>query len=619
MAQLNGNEENNEQALAAGATENSGVPDGIRAFDQNGQEVIIPREEWRQNVLPGMLREVWDQPDNLYMLIVNSLNDSFVAEVTEAAAHLHEIDTIPARGACIWAVVLMQGGRLDEAEEVLNGHIAKHGVDGSVLVNLAKIYSMRDENERAEETLWRGLEAEPNQENGLGWFVSMAQERGGEEAAKATLERVRTLDGSWRAQLWLARGVLVGGNLAGAKELYTEALGRVGRPVPPDLLMQMSGDLGGQGHLAELVELTTPHFVPEMHGLPIGNNLIKANVDLGNLDAADAVKNALAAFQRPEWAQALGFWDGEIAKRRGGAAPDSQQGQIQIGMLRVDGPIWLPPGSPARVVFGTKPAGPMVTFLGGTAEAPEQGSEVAPQLADALGRMTRALPLYLAEQVEMRTAATGRAMIPWASGTGPNQPSGFVVSGARWPDEVAMQAVQDPANRSEYVVTVHVDAEVTPWEASLVFVRASDGTRIGELQAEFAPDSPEEGLPGLADEVVELLNALGSVPVPAAYVVPEPFGAYLLRLEQLLAVRCAGMDGVALHFLQGEREILEGDLALCHGAPENVPARVLLVETMGALARVRPEVVQGFQESFVQLQKEHPVAALDAAFGVAQG
>jgi hypothetical protein len=169
MALVNGNEEHNGQEATANVIENSAPPEGIRAFDQNGQEVIVPREEWRDNVLPGMLREVWDQPDNLYMLIVNSLNDGFVAEVTEASARLHEIDTIPARGACMWAVVQIQAGRLDEAEQVLNDHLAKHGVDGSVLVNLAKIYSMRGETLRSDETLWHGLEAEPNQENGLGW------------------------------------------------------------------------------------------------------------------------------------------------------------------------------------------------------------------------------------------------------------------------------------------------------------------------------------------------------------------------------------------------------------------------------------------------------------------
>ena len=79
-------------------------------------------------------------------------------------------------------------------------------------------------------------------------------------------------------------------------------------------------------------------------------------------------------------------------------------------------------------------------------------------------------------------------MLPWAvapATVAGGHPGGFVVAAAQWPDATAVQAVQDPANRSDYVVTVHIDAEVEPWEASLVFLRTSDGARIGELSAEF--------------------------------------------------------------------------------------------------------------------------------------
>lgn len=601
------------------APEGAAVPDGVRAFDQNGQEVMVPREEWRTNVLPGLVKEVWDQPDQLYMLILNSLSDGFVAEIADAAHHLRETDPIKGRGVCMWAIVLMQTDRLDEAQHELEGFTAEHGEDGSVLVNLARVYATRGDAAKAEATLWRGIEVEPNQDNGLGWYVGEAQERGGEAAAREALDRIAALPGSWRAQLWLARGALAAGNLPLAKEHYNEALSRAPRPVPPDLLMQMSGDLGAQGHLIELLELTTPHFVPEVHGLPIGNNLIKAGVDTGNLQFSAAVKDALANFNRPDWKASLDFWNAEIGRRQAasGAPAESTSGQtpqIQIGMLRVDGPVWLPPGSPARGMFGEKAPGAVVTFLGGTAESPEQPREVQLQVADALGRLTRSLPMYLAEQVEMRTAAHGRTMVPWAVGQAPGQLSGFVVSSARWPDETAMQSVADPSNTSEYVVTVHVDAEVEPWEASLVFVRAADGVRIGELSAEFAPERPEEGLPGLADEVVALLNVLGPVEVPAAYRVPDDFGSYLRRLEQLLAVRCATMEGVSPQFLQGEREILEGDLALARMDPTNVPARLLLVETMGAVGRVKPDAVEAFRSEFDALRNEAPMAAIDTAF-----
>ncbi len=584
------------------------TPAGVRAFDQDGREVVVPREEWASNVLPGMIKEAWELPDQLYFVILNSLNDGFVAEVTEAAAHLYEIDSVPARGACVWGIVLLQTGRLDEAEAVLAGYVAKNGEDASVLVNLAKVYAAKGDGERAETTLWRSLELEPNLDNGLAWFATAAQQNGGDDAAKAALEKLRAMPTSWRAQLFLARGELQMGNVAGAKALYVEALERAPRPVPPDFLMQMSGDLGGKGLLAELVELTGPQFVPEVHGLPVGNNLIKANFDLGNVDASEAIVQALSGFNRPDWQQALAFWGGEIAKHK--AAAGGQQA-IQIGMLRVDGPVWLPPASPARGIFGRKAADAVsVTFLGGSAEAPEDGGAA---LAETLGRMTRWLPLYLAEQTEMRTAAAGRAMLPWAVGA----QNGFVVSGARWPDETAVQAVTEPANRSDYVVTVHVDAEVEPWTAMLAFIRASDGSRIGEIEREFASGEPEEELPGLAEEVVELLSAFGPTQNPAEYAVPEgaAFRAYLLQLEQLLAVRCSTMEGIPAQFLTGEREILEGEKALCEELPGSVPVRLLWLETLGAMEKTRPELAAEWREKFVAMAREKPLVVLDRAFG----
>ncbi len=609
------------------------VPEGIRAFDGEGREVFVPREQWQSEVLPGLLQQAWEQPDQLYMLIVNSLNDGFLAEVGDAARHLYETDTVPARGACMWAIVLIQTGRLIEAEMVLTGFGERHGEDASVLVNLAKVYAAKGEQARAEATLDRALAIEPNHENGLGWFAAMARERGGDEGSARALEQMRANPASWRAQLWLARTELEGGRLDAAKALYEEALNRAARPVPADFLMQMSGDLGGRGYLRELLELTAPHFVAEMHGLPVGNNLIKASVDTGNLDAAAAIVGVLTPFNRPDWRNPLAFWEQEIAKRRGGAPTDAlnpapslaaaeQSQQIQIGMLRVDGPVWLPPGSPARAIFGAKPAtAASVTFLGGTAEAPEGSSgEPTPEqreTADHLGRLTRSLPLFLAEQTDLRTSATGRAMLPWAvapaASTG-GHPGGFVVAAAQWPDATAVQAVQDPANRSDYVVTVHIDAEVEPWEASLVFLRTSDGARIGELSAEFSPDELEPALEDLADEVVELLSALGPNSEAPNYMIPENFPAYLGQLEQLLALRCVTVEGGQGQPLNVERPLLDNAFGLEEEAPDNVPVRLLLLETVGAIERNKPELAAEYRPRLEQVVQEHPLAAVDAVF-----
>lgn len=44
--------------------------------------------------------------------------------------------------------------------------------------------------------------------------------------------------------------------------------------------MEISGDLGKQGQLQKLLDLVEPHYDVQMHGLSVGNNLIKAHVEL---------------------------------------------------------------------------------------------------------------------------------------------------------------------------------------------------------------------------------------------------------------------------------------------------------------------------------------------------
>lgn len=130
-------------------------------------------------------------------------------------------------------------------------------------------------------------------------------------------ERVAALPGSWRAQLWLARTALESHNNPRALGFYRESLARVGEKVPADFLQQMSGDLGMQGLFPELVELTEPYFIPEVHGLQVGNNLIKANMELGHLHRARQILNQLKMQPRPDWEPHLNYWQTEI-ERQGG-------------------------------------------------------------------------------------------------------------------------------------------------------------------------------------------------------------------------------------------------------------------------------------------------------------
>lgn len=317
------------------------------------------------------------------------------ADALDAARQLYRIDPQPHRGAVYLAVTLLQLKQYDEAGNVLEETLQRHGDNGDALTNLAKVYSFKGDEERAKHTLWRALEVDPNQSNGLNWFVARERDRGGEAARLAALRSVAVLPSAWRAQLWLARSELENNHVVAAMAFYRQALSRA-TPAPTDLLMQMSGDLGNRGQLRELVELTVPHFDAKLHGLTVGNNLIKAYVDLRESAKARAILEQLYAQQRPDWRQALTFWDGELDKAEQNYGPVPTTEELHLDLLRLDVPIWAANMIEIDSLLSAKPTRPIrVGFMAGSAE--QQGTDrITVQPADTVGRLTRALPLFLA-------------------------------------------------------------------------------------------------------------------------------------------------------------------------------------------------------------------------------
>jgi hypothetical protein len=79
--------------------------------------------------------------------------------------------------------------------------------------------------------------------------------------------------------------------------------------------------LGADGYLAELIELTLPNFDLTFHGLQVGNNLIKAFLELGQIESAYNLVQKLYEQDRPDWKPTLAFWEQEIAQVRSAATP----------------------------------------------------------------------------------------------------------------------------------------------------------------------------------------------------------------------------------------------------------------------------------------------------------
>jgi len=159
-------------------------PTLIRVFDSYGREMSITREDWKERVLDGAIKKDWDNSDRLSSLIIQSLRDKFFEEMIEPAEHLREIDPDKERSAILLGVVYLNVKRLEDAERVLTDHIRSHAASGSLLTNLAKVYSAQGDENRSLETLWRGLELDPNQDNGLAWYEAIQKRRAPMPACK---------------------------------------------------------------------------------------------------------------------------------------------------------------------------------------------------------------------------------------------------------------------------------------------------------------------------------------------------------------------------------------------------------------------------------------------------
>ena len=601
-----------ESAPAPVAMSSSNTGDPIRVYDKYGRELLIERHEWLK-VVQDNIRKVWNDPQELAGCIIQSLQDGFDAEMEEAAKQLQRIDPDKERGSILLAIVYLQTNRPKQALSVLTDYIKRHGESGVVLTNLAKAQSALGDEEISLATLWHALELDPNQDNGMGWYEAIHREKAGEQGSLDALRRIAALPGSWRAQLWLARHELVQGQLDTALSLYRQALEQAPQPTPTDLLAQLSGDLGNAGHLLPLLELTAPRFDIHLHGLQVGNNLIKAAIDTGQLDRARALLDEHQTEQRPDWRETLSVWETELQKAKIAIAEPLSTEKLECAMLTLPGPLWLPEEHSIRKHFPSKADdAPHLVFMGSTFESPRMEKEVSIQPTNNPGRYSRALPLLLSEHLYLRSPARTTTLIPWIlNGTG-----GFVLSGKAYDDEYvaeqARQATSASSQVADYAVSAHLIVQGENFTLRLRLIRCIDGRCVGETLHHFAETAFHRVAETCLTQLGKLLNQEAEVTISSSQ--PTLNGAeldhYLLRLEQALAVSCSTMEERNAETLSNPAEILDGMLQFCLQNPKHLPSRMLLLRTLRKLRKPQPSLTRAMRPKVESLLEEQPIAAV---------
>jgi len=498
----------------------------------------------------------------------------------------------------VLGIALLQLKDHPAAREVLERAIARHGENPYLLANLARAYAAAGDGVRALALIWRALELEPNEETALNWMIGMAHPQG-QDAVLAAYTRAASLPGSWRALLWLARYALDRGDLAEATRLYEVALGRA-TPTPADLLMQLSGDLGNRGHTELLMKLTQPRFDLLEHGLTVGNNLLRAYVELGMFAEARKLLEQLYSQQRPDWREQLIAWERKLddAEKRYGevTAP------VEVVVMKLEQPVW------ARGVLGfdaVLPAkthsAPRIHFICGSGETnDETGGKVVAQPTNDLGRIARSLPMFLAEELYLRTNARTAFLLPWM------KQGGFILSAKPW-TRAFLPHDHTPA---DLIVYLHVDARVSPWLLKLSVENVQRDVAPVEFEQAFTLRTAGRDVLALLYDLIPRLtlllalrreesnSALGTPP-------PELLPGYLAAIEQALAIGLAARQTGGESFLHQERSIFDHLFDVALQSDQLLRPRMLLVNALENQTRRRPDIAREYLEKLALLQQRH--------------
>jgi tetratricopeptide (TPR) repeat protein len=569
----------------------------IHAYDERGREILIDRETWRRDVLPDNLRQAWSNPDELYQLVISGLNDRFGADVLEAAERLNAIDTMPVRGACVHAIVLMDLERYEEAEKVLRLHIADHGETGVALTNLAKTFSHRGQEPEARRLLRRGLTLDPNQDNALHWWMAIKNEEGGEAAVRTALSDIDAEPGSWLAKLELARFCLKEQDSAGAIAWHRAAL-KIDQS--PESLHQISGDLGQAGLIKEMVELVAPIYDLDRHGPPCGLNLVRAYAALGETIKGRLLWRRLKELAYPHLDPVLAELEQLLTKPETiNATPEKP---LEMSMPTIAGPIWSRGLAGAEWLMEGRGGGINIHILPLTLPPPEGKPEMHGQIEDDVGRLSRALPLFMAEMLSFSTDASVVTCLPTIIGQGP------IVTSEPWPNATFFPDFAK-GKKPWLLLTGRMPSKGFVSRVEIDIWNGASGEKLATIK-QGAREGADKHALDLVEKLLAFVLESGLVrrlAPPSWFTPPRPErqGEWLVALGQLLAQQFALNKMIPADRLWNEHGVFEWHFNLAEKFPDAIPPAILAICSALAGIGYGSPVVGRYHKALINLLSRH--------------
>lgn len=289
-------------------------PNMISLYDKNGEPIFIPKDEYRQKVLPESFKNAWNDPDQLYSQIYFALKDGFYEEALNAGKRQKEIDTDIKRGYATYGVVLMHNKQFDEARNLFIEYLNKYGDDAFILTYLAKTFDLKVDKKPIMEFLNKAIHIDPNQHDALQFWTAIINEDKGRTALIEELLNLSQLPNAWRPQLWLAREYLIDKRKGEALDLYYHVI-NIAKD-QPGVLMKISGDLGSAGYTRDVLDLILPVYTSSAEEPYVGLNILQSFLQTEKIKEGKFFLEKMYDLQRPDIKKQLDFFKVEFDKRK---------------------------------------------------------------------------------------------------------------------------------------------------------------------------------------------------------------------------------------------------------------------------------------------------------------
>ncbi len=582
----------------AQASQKSNQEDLIKIYDKYGRELLITKEEWRKKVLPDIIKQHWNNSNELYKDIVTALRDGFFSDIIKASERLLEIDKNKEESYIVRAIVLKENGRLNDARAILQDYIDKYGETGYVLTNLAKYYP--DKDPKVEELLWKGLLLDPNQENGLVWWLAIHREKGGDAAYLNELKKVAEINGSWRAQLLLAREALKEKNLPSAVQYYRYVIEKA-KDVP-DVLMMISGDLGRAGYYDEIFTLVLPVYDPEKYDVYAAINILQAYLETKKYDEGKKFLKIMFSVNRPDIREKLMFYSNKFDEGSGNLPKEIEKDQkISVAIVAIDKPIFYYGLKGAEWLLPKiKKDGPKIGFMPFASIGDNKKSVI--QQEDDIGRLTRSIPLYVSEALFFETNSTPQVLMPVVMG------GGMVTTGTEYDVDYFLDAVSKSKDKQEvdfYITgTIKQDGDNFDIISSIWYCKTKE--KIKSISQKTTKQEIGKTIKNLTNEILTFMNGKKNylkIP-PVAYYKPldnNLIETQLLAYGQAFVLVLVYNNYIKKDAIWGERSILRNPLDLTLSAPDNLIPKLLFISNLVKAQAYGSDVYVEFKEYAMSL------------------